>query len=172
VRAVLEGRGRYLEVGPEVRRDLRASPPSRAPEAALDDLTPDEAARLVLLRRHGFSPTACGRDPAYPGNRQTADLHLRQLLCRSLVLADWDERRAVARMAGSERPELFEKCAGRLATFLANLRARMAEDAPEALERALAEEWKSGAEGVLRVVEALRDGRLPAESRGPGKPAR
>ncbi len=166
VRAALDGRGRYLELGAEARRDLHA-PPTRKATAPIDGLTLEESARLALLRRHGFSPAACGRDPDYPGNRQTADLHLRQLLCRSLALADWDPRRAVEILAGSERPELIEKCAGRLSTFLGNLRARMAEGAPEALDLALAEEWKSGAGGVLRVVSALREGRLPASGPPP-----
>src|SRR5262249_44059454 len=122
VRAALEGRGRYLELDPELRAELKRAPPSSAPEAPrpaeLAALTPEERTRLALLRRHRFSPTACGRDPAYPGNRQTADLHLRLLLCRALQLATWEADRAAELMAGQGHGELYEKCAARLSTFL------------------------------------------------------
>jgi two-component system nitrogen regulation response regulator GlnG/two-component system response regulator HydG len=165
VRAAMEGRGRYLELGSELKADLRrSSPPAELPaiglETGLVALTPEEKVRLALLRAHRFSPTACGRDPAYPGNRQTADLHLRQLLCRALEIAEWDADRAAELLGGPDQGELRDKCADRLATFLTKLRARVEGEAPEALRRALAEEWKSNAEGVLLVVEALRSGRI------------
>jgi hypothetical protein len=159
VRAALAGRGRYLELGPELKRDLQA-PPSRAPMEGLSGLLPEEQARLSLLRRHRWSPTACGRDPAYPGNRQTADLHLRQLLCRALQIADWSTVRAVELLVGPGEPELRAKCAARMGKFLANLRVRVEREGADALARALAEEWKSGVEGVLLVVAALRSGRI------------
>ncbi len=161
VRAALEGRGRYLELGPELKRDLLVTPPARGTGDDLSTaLPPEDQVRLSLLRRHRWSPTACGRDPAYPGNRQTADLHLRQLLCRALQVADWSTARAIDLLVGAGEPELRAKCAARLAKFLANLRVRVEREGADALARALAEEWKSGVEGVLLVVTALRSGRI------------
>jgi two-component system nitrogen regulation response regulator GlnG/two-component system response regulator HydG len=162
VRAALDGRGRYLELGPDLRAELRRAPPPAPPPRPdeLAALTPDERTRLALLRKHRFSPAACGRDPDYPGNRQTADLHLRQLLCKALPIAGWDAARAAELLGGQEQGELRERCAARLATFLANLRARAEGEAPEALRQALVDEWKSSAESVLLVVEALRSGRV------------
>src|SRR5262249_4894656 len=147
VSAALGSHGRYLELGPELRRDLDAKPvqtPEARPATATEiaELAPEETLRLSLLRKHRFSPTACGRDAAYPGNRQTADLHLRQLLCRALWLADWDVGRAADLLAGPGQPELRERCAARVATFLANLRKRLESEPADALRRALADEWK------------------------------
>jgi DNA-binding NtrC family response regulator len=164
VSTALGSHGRYLELGPELRRDLSARP-ARSTKAKpatteIPDLTPEESLRLSLLRKHRFSPTACGRDAAYPGNRQTADLHLRQLLCRALCVADWSVPRAADLLAGPAQPELRDRCAARVATFLTNLRGRIESDPADDLRRALAEEWKSGAESVLLVVEALREGRI------------
>ncbi|MDC0742810.1 sigma 54-interacting transcriptional regulator [Polyangium sp. rjm3] len=101
LRAVLEGRGRYVELPPELKGDVGQAVTS-SPRGAPDALTQEERARLALLRKHRFSPTACGRDPAYQGNRQRADLHLRQLICRALRIAAWDIDRAAALLAGSE----------------------------------------------------------------------
>ena len=174
--AALEGRGRYLELGPQTERVLHATPPGppgKSPSAGavpagvssaaltgLEALTPEEQARLSLLRKHRFSPTACGRDPAYPGNRQTADLHLRQLLCKALEIAGWDVQRAAALLAGEGDAAAPEKCAARLSTFVANLRERMRAEPGDALRRALDEEWKGSAEGAIRLVEALRAGKV------------
>jgi two-component system nitrogen regulation response regulator GlnG/two-component system response regulator HydG len=168
VHAALEGRGHYLELGPELKRALQGrSPPGPAPEVeSLSALTPAERSRLSLLRRHRFSPTACGRDPAYPGNRQTADLHLRQLLCTALRIAGWDTGRAADLLAGDGDRDLREKSAARMATFLSNLRARVEGEAEGELRRALIEEWKGSAEGVLLVMEALRAGRIASPSPG------
>jgi two-component system nitrogen regulation response regulator GlnG/two-component system response regulator HydG len=164
VRAILEGRGHYLELSPELSRDLQpdasAAAPERPPMEGLEALTPEEAKRLVLLRRHCFNPTACGRDPEYPGNRQTADFHLRQLLCRALRIAEFDTGRAVKLLAGSGHVGGVQRCAARMDTFLRNLSARLAGEGPEALRRALSEEWRGSAEVVLAVVEALCAGRI------------
>jgi two-component system nitrogen regulation response regulator GlnG/two-component system response regulator HydG len=164
VRATLEGRGRYLELGPALKSELEKAAAGRAPRVTaapeLADLTPEESRRLALLRKHRFSPTACGRDADYKGNRQTADLHLRQLLCRALQITGGDAASAAEKLAGPGDAELREKCAARLATFLGNLRTRIANEPPDALDKALAEEWKSGAESVQFVVAALREGRV------------
>jgi hypothetical protein len=179
VRATLEGRGRYVELGREVTASMKRrtlgetplsppradSPPVMAPRPAEErgdglGLSRLESERLVLMRKHGFSPTACGRDAAYHGNRQNADLHLRQLLCRALTVAAWDTERAVDLLAGGDASYTRERCAARLATFLGKLATRVLREDPAALRAALIEEWKHGADGALRVVEAIRDGRL------------
>src|SRR5262249_31862311 len=94
LRAALESRGRYVELSPDAPRAPPPAPvpapapvpvptpapvqaPAPAPPAReLDAFAPEERARLVLLRTHGFRTAVCGRDPAYPGNRQTADFHM------------------------------------------------------------------------------------------------
>jgi DNA-binding NtrC family response regulator len=159
IRAGLESRGRYMSWKSEWNRDIRAPSPSRL-DAALAAWTPDEQARLERLRRHRFSPTVCGRDPAYPGNRQTADLHLRQLVCKAMQIAGWETERAADLLAGETAGDLRDKGASRIATFLSNLRARMASESEDALRRGLVEEWKGSADVVHQLVEALRQGRV------------
>ena len=167
--AALGSRGKYVELGAAMRHDLesRAEPP-RAPDA-LASFSPEERSRLLLLRQHLFRPTVCGRDPAYPGNRQTADLHLRQLLCKALAVAEWDAARAAALLAGEASGELHAKASTRLSTFLSNLRARLSSPAAEAaLRRSLADEWKGTAGAVLQVLEALRAGQIQGEAASSG----
>lgn len=160
LRACLEAQGRYLDLAPPSARDPRSTrpPPSRGEE--LDGFTSEERARLVLLRHHRFSPSACGRDPAYPGNRQNADLHLRLLFCKALQVANWDTDCAVARLAGMGDAELIEKTGARLTTFLSKLRERLASETTEGLQRAIAKEWKSSSQGVLQIIEALAVNRI------------
>ena len=166
LRAVLEGRGRYVELPPELKGDVGQAVTS-SPRGAPDALTQEERARLALLRKHRFSPTACGRDPAYQGNRQRADLHLRQLICRALRIAAWDIDHAAALLAGSEARALEAKVRARIAAFVSNLRARIEDTATEEqLERSLTEEWKGGADAVLEVLAALRAGKLGAVAVG------
>jgi two-component system nitrogen regulation response regulator GlnG/two-component system response regulator HydG len=161
VRAAQESDGRYVQWG---RRPTKAvAVPSRSEATPLDAaLTAEERSRLAHLRQHGFSTTACGRDPAYPGNRQTADLHLRRLMCKSLRLSEWDAERAMDWLAGDSPRASRDKAAVRMRTFLSNLRERMTAEPDEMLRRALRDEWKGAAESVLVVVDALRDGRLPS----------
>jgi two-component system nitrogen regulation response regulator GlnG/two-component system response regulator HydG len=166
LRAALEGDGKYLELTPELRRALEITRPAAPPAGMSEAFTADERARLALLRKHGFRPTACGRDPAYPGNRQTADLHLRQLLCRALQLGDWDPARAAALLAADGDPAQRDKVRARLDAFVGNLRARLAtEPDDERARRSLAAEWKGSADAVLQVVDALRAGKM-ADSAG------
>ena len=163
--AALGSRGRYVELVAAVRRDLETTAPVRSAPDTLAELSPEERSRLLLLRQHLFRPTACGRDPAYPGNRQTADLHLRQLLCKALAVAEWDTARATALLAGEGGGELHAKARTRLITFLSNLRARLSSPAAEAaLRRSLAEEWKGTVRAVLQVIEALRAGKIQGET--------
>jgi two-component system nitrogen regulation response regulator GlnG/two-component system response regulator HydG len=159
VKAALEARGRYLEVGPELKRALSSRGSRSAPPRGLEALTEEEHARLALLRKHRFSPSACGRDADYHGNRQTADLHLRQIVCRAMRIAEWDAVAAADLLAGSD-PHLRERCLARIATFLTNLEARMATEPEEDLRRALAGEWRASSENVLALVAALRAGKV------------
>jgi DNA-binding NtrC family response regulator len=160
IRSELESRGRYLELTPNLKRDLEPPPPPSSPFDGLTAFTREEQARLLLLRRHRFSPTACGRDAAYAGNRQTADLHLRHLACRALQASGWDSERAAALLAGQEDPELARKAAARIGKFLSNLRARLAAAGRAELERALADEWKGNAKAALLLVDALHAGKV------------
>lgn len=123
-------------------------------------LQPAEAERLLRMRQHLFSPTACGKDPAYPGNRQTADLHFRHLACKALASADFRVDAAAALLAGAGNDSLRAKCQERLSTFLANLERRVVTESAEALAGALAEDWRGFVDAVLPVVGALREGRL------------
>jgi two-component system nitrogen regulation response regulator GlnG/two-component system response regulator HydG len=153
--AALRGRNRYLELTTEVSRSIDAV--FAAPTDGLEALTAEERTRLGLLRQHGFRPSDCGRDPAYPGNRQTADLHLRQLLCRALPIADWDLARAATLLAGEKDGATHDKVSARLGSLIASLRGRIADEPDEArLRELLTEEWKGAADAVLEVVAALR----------------
>jgi DNA-binding NtrC family response regulator len=168
--AALGSRGKYVELGAAMRRDLESrAQPQPTTADALASFSPEERVRLLLLRQHLFRPTACGRDPAYPGNRQTADLHLRQLLCKALAVAEWDTARATALLAGGAGGELHAKAQSRLTTFLSNLRAHLSSPAAEAaLRRSLADEWKGTVSAALQVVEALRAGKIQGEAASPG----
>jgi hypothetical protein len=175
--AELEPRGKYLELTREVRRALEAGAAAPLPRrnaaagapadrAAAAPFTPEELKRLELHRRHRFKASACGQDPEYAGNRQTADLHLRQLLCKALRAAGWDVGGAASLLAG-EDPELRGKVLVRLDRFLQNLRSRLEEHGDgEALRRSLAEEWRGSAEAVLEVLDAIRTGHLAIRSGG------
>jgi two-component system nitrogen regulation response regulator GlnG/two-component system response regulator HydG len=164
--AVLESRGRYVSLSTppreEDRTPIEEEPTPIAPttSAALAALTPDEHVRLLRLRRNGFSPTACGRDPGYPGNRQTADLHLRQLICKVMQIVGWETRRAAELLAGGEAGPLRDKSSSRIETFLANLRRRIETHQSDELRKELVEEWKGSADAVLHLVGALREGRV------------
>jgi two-component system nitrogen regulation response regulator GlnG/two-component system response regulator HydG len=177
VQALLESPGPYLDLGdlrigashPSLRAPSSAAPraPSeiaaQPPLAGLASLTADERVRLVLLRRHRFSPSACGHDPDYPGNRQTADLHLRQLICRALAIADWEVARAADLLLGEADQLLRDRVASRVEVFLANLRERVAATGEERVRAALLDEWKGTAGAALLVLDALLAGKIALE---------
>jgi DNA-binding NtrC family response regulator len=163
IRSCLESRSGYVSFRPERSRDAKVtSPPDLDPSIAA--LTPGEQSRLERLRHNRFSPTSCGRDPAYPGNRQTADLHLRQLICKVIEVAGWDAERAADLLAGQTTGDLRDRSALRITTFLSNLRARMASESEDALRLGLVDEWKGSVHMVHRLVEALREGRVTGRS--------
>lgn len=155
--AALKDGGPYLELDRGSRQQAVSVPVAvPVPETAGPWLTDEEHSRLALLRRHRFSPTACGRDPDYPGNRQTADLHFRHLACKALAFASWDIGRAAIVLAGSTDAQLLEKCRGRLETFVGNLDARIATEPFEQLTAALVEDWKGLVGAVLPLVAMLK----------------
>jgi two-component system nitrogen regulation response regulator GlnG/two-component system response regulator HydG len=174
VRACLEGNGRYLELPREALRDLPIElahelprsgstlPPLGPAPGVAGGLTLEEHARLMLLRQHRFSPTACGNDPAYPGNRQTADLHLRQLFCKTLKFANWNMQGSVTLLAGESDRELIEKASARLSTFVSNLYLRVAGKSNDDLPQLLAKEWKGSTDIATELILAMR-----AEKLGP-----
>lgn len=153
--AMLESPGAYVD-SPALqgRPETSTLPPARA--VASDSwLSREESTRLELLRKHRFSPTSCGRDADYPGNRQTADLHFRHLACKALEASSWDLDAAARLLAGIDAT-LFEKCRARIDTFVTNLEARLASEPPEDLNRALSEDWKGLVDAVLPLIERLR----------------
>lgn len=160
--AVRESTGKYVDLKPGVLQTTSSRRrPGRA-EPTADPLSDEERRWLHLLRKHVFSATSAGRDPEYPGNRQTADLHLRKLLCKALQSAGWSVRGAASFLAGDGDPAMQAKMVGRIETFLENIEKRR-EDTPRddtddpdaALARALAHEWSGSLGLVLDVVRAL-----------------
>lgn len=128
-----------------------------------DPWSDGERTRLALHRLHEFSPTACGRDPAYPGGRQKADLHLRQLFCRALRLSKGDVQRVVTLIAGPAEASIQLRVKDRLQTFLSNLRERVDQvvqdpSAQQHLVDTLADEYKAYQEDIRWVLEHLIKG--------------
>ncbi len=171
--ATLESSGAYVDSS---ALELRLENP-RAPRATAETvraagaivapwLSREESARLELLRKHRFSPTSCGRDSDYAGNRQTADLHFRHLACKALQASSWDANAAARLLAGID-PTLVEKCRARIHKFVTNLEARLASEPAEDLNRALYEDWKGLVDAVLPLIERLRTAR---GERVPAKP--
>lgn len=160
--ATRSGPGGYLDSAiPRPQSISPTAPPSEQSSLSIVQephepwLSPEENARLRLLRKHRFSPTSCGRDSAYPGNRQTADLHLRHLVCRALDEARFSIDGAAKLLAGGD-PKLLEKCRARISTFVSNLEGRVTTEAPETLDRALAEDYKGLLDAVLPLLSRLR----------------
>lgn len=149
--AVLRSPGAYVEGSPSM---ISTRPPSEPSKPTW--LTAEEGARLKLQRQHRFTPTDCGRDPSYPGNRQTADLHFRHLACKAMLACELDVDRAASLIAGELDGPLFEKCQARLATFMTNLEARIVDETPEQLDHALMEDWRGLVAPLRLVIEALR----------------
>lgn len=88
--AMLQSSGTYIDSSElDGRPEASTLPPARS-LTANPWLNREESDRLELLRKHRFSPTSCGRDVNYPGNRQTADLHFRHLSCKALAVSGWD----------------------------------------------------------------------------------
>jgi hypothetical protein len=148
-----------------VRRRLEAHPGAAPATAGAEVFTPDEQRRLELQRRHRFRAAECGRDPEYPGNRQTADLHLRQLICKALQAAAWDVPEAAALLSRGGSDDLRSRAEARIDTFLANLERRLGmphgDQLPdEAQRQALLEEWRGNAEALAPVLDALHSGLL------------
>lgn len=167
VQAALESAGKYLDLTPGVDRALSrrgtAAPKAGGDALSGDALSAEERRCLDLLRKHGFHATRAGRDPDYPGNRQTADLHLRKLLCKALKMEGWSVRGAAAFLAGEAGAAAQARLEGRIETFLQNLEKRIqraseaeAGDPDEALARSLADEWSGSVRVVLDVARALR----------------
>src|SRR5262249_3051173 len=107
VRHAMSGASRASEPPESPARQSRAPRPGegrRSTDASdvAESFTADEQRRLALQRKHRFKATACAADPNYGGNRQTADLHLRQLMSRALAIVGWDVDAAAATLAGDD----------------------------------------------------------------------
>jgi len=155
--AALNGKGPHLDSPPIKGQSPRISKPESQTESWL---SAEENARLVLLRKHRFSATGCGRDPEYRGNRQQADLHFRHIACRALAAAQWNVEAAIQLIAGTQDDALREKCGTRLETFLANLERRVRAEPSSALDSALAADWKGLSPAVLQLATALRNNQV------------
>jgi DNA-binding NtrC family response regulator len=164
--ATLDCNGTYLESSELLAFDRRLSALTLPPASSAAKawwLSVEENLRLELLRKHRFSPTSCGRDSAYRGNRQTADLHLRHLICKALDAGNWDAQ-AAARLLAGEDETLVEKCQSRVQTFLSNLEERVSKMPADELDRALADDWKGLLDAVLPVIVRLRAQRRVSEA--------
>lgn len=182
--AVLESPSRYLDLTAGVQRLLSAEPRAEArragqasmPSVSRENLaesgaeSEDEGAlRLRLLRAHAFSPAACGEDPRYPGNRQTADLHWRLLMVEALerhwsreagVEALRDARRdACLWLAGQAEGPGWERVVERMASFTQALAQRahqaLVQQELSTFEQAIKREYKRQGERVSRLAVRL-----------------
>ena len=134
----------------------------------IEHLSQDERNRLLLLRQHGFRSKACGDDDRYPGNRQAADRHLKELFCRALRLTGWSTMGAAIFITGSPEGDGTKAIARRIDRFVLGLKERMDKEDGDPkgkakLEAALAREYRSQFEHVKRVLEAIEGGRLVVE---------
>jgi two-component system nitrogen regulation response regulator GlnG/two-component system response regulator HydG len=168
---------RFLELPKEMRRQPEVARgevrPSGVSEAAAQPaasgvFTAEEEERLAMQRRNGFSTAACGNDPAYPGTRQTADLHLRLLICKALRAAAFDIGEAARLLAGDDG-ELRRRARERVETFVTNLEGKLGGDASEEARQALLKEWRGAAEVLEPVLDALRDRRIRGRGGDAGK---
>ena len=170
LRAALESRGKYVDLPRGGLAPKRAA--VEAKPKGEEGWTREERTRLQIQRRHGFRATECGHDPEYPGNRQTADFHLRQLMCRALALSDWNIDEAALLLVGRSGVSMQGKLVERIETFLENLRRRRARlveegsaDPDGALAKALTEEWHAAASSVLVALSALGAGQIHRAAR-------
>jgi hypothetical protein len=169
--ALLESRGKYLELTPGVLRRLeRSTEAGRAVQAAPEASSPantfteEERRLLELQRKHRFRASDCGSDPGYPGNRQTADLHFRKLTCKALPATAWDVDDAAMLLAGGD-DALRGKARARIETFLQNL-ARKLEESPSG--DSPMSEWRGDPAALRPVLDALQRGAI----KGGGEPRR
>lgn len=178
--AVLESPSHYLDLTPGVLRLLSAPPivnlaETKAPAEPVEEIgfsaePEDETAlRLRLLRAHAFSPAACGEDPRYPGNRQTADLHWRLLMVEALE-KHWPEssggeglpdamRQACLWLAGQEDGPGWGRVVERMRAFSLALSLKVQEAQAQqqvpAFEQAIKKEYKRNGGRVYRLAMRL-----------------
>lgn len=142
-----------------------------------DVFTPEERALLELLRQHQFQESACGDDPAYPGNRAAAGRHLRVLMCKALRATRWARESAARLLAGETQAALAPLLELRIQHLLRSLMARLepVEDSTaagdggklphhgilsESTHAAIKRQYRSDFLHVIRVLEALRLGHI------------
>lgn len=132
---------------PAIHHDVSAEAFERA-------LGPQERARLMLFRRYRFNLTAACRDPELPISRSSADLQLRLLTFKALMVAQWQVPLASHWLTEGEE-SLQLRMEARLHTTLKNLDARLKRDGEEALRARLAAEYGQQVVRVLPALEAL-----------------
>lgn len=171
--ARVEKRAQAPQVWPSsVRPPQAAAVPAPKSRLQLEQqiFTSEERHLLALQRSHGFNMSACGRDPNYPGVRQTATRHIRVLLAKALFALDWQVPQAVALVGGAEdagplttlHDEACARVLHKLEGFLEGLheRLRTQPGTDDAFPEALREEYGADAIHILRVLGALKHGQL------------
>ncbi|WP_164018111.1 sigma 54-dependent Fis family transcriptional regulator [Pyxidicoccus trucidator] len=174
---------RHHTPGPHIARPPVSTPREPASREHLERqiFTDEERHLLGLQRQHRFNMSACGRDPEYPGVRQTAERHIRILLAKALFALDWQVAPAVALVGGAQGAAAFatlndESCARvqqKLERFLESLNEKLPvqKGAEASLQDTLRDAYGVDSIHVLRVATALEEGRLASRPRpGPDSP--
>lgn len=128
-----------------------SSPQLEGSSPPLEGLTPgpsalysrEELQRLQLFQRFEYRIGELVASGEYPANRQTADLHLRQLMTRALLMTEGDVSQAVLQMGERSTEASRGRLRARMTTWRDNLRER--QRSPE----------HQGAEGRARLEKAL-----------------
>lgn len=139
---------------------------AQAESSAIQSLQLPEKAwpHLHGQRRNRFNASDCGADPTYDGNRQTADKHRRQLIALALPQAGWSVARATVLLAGDADAQTRASLQKQILDCLKTFEAKVPElDSPaqrDQLVQTLNRHYTPYHEAVLKVVEALRQGRI------------
>lgn len=120
--------------------------------------SPEERTRLQVMRRYDFRIGDLIKSGEYPANRQTADLHLRQLMSRAFVSSQGQLERVVELLASGLSDPTKARLQARISTWIEHLTHRL--EAPEyegevgfeRLQKELIAEYR----GFREIGEVLR----------------
>lgn len=151
--SLLERQGGRLRVPSRLKRlaGTSLSPPENvgplgqeaAQGPAQSRFSVEEQKRLKLFRRFDFRIRELMESGEYPVNRQTADLHLRQLMARALLLAEGNLEQSIGLLLDRGSEANRSRLHARMTTWLDNLRER--RNSPEF----------AGVEGQAQLEKAL-----------------
>jgi len=125
-----------------------------------------ELHRLGVMRQHNFKLDECGEDPHYPGNRKTADRHLRVFICIALWARGWDLPAAAKLLVGADHMALAPVVVNRMTRFLTRLEGRLRGARNESLahlHKSIKREYAADHHHILRVLDALDAGWVQIE---------